>query len=583
MKKIGWSILLVSFFAPLAFGEKVFRYSEDGSPTNMDPVQGATVYANDIITAVYDTLYEYKYLKQPFELKPNLAEDFPKVEKDQLTYTFKIKKGVHFADDPCFKDGKGREVTAHDFVYSLKRHFDPANRSQGAWLWQGKIVGLDEWKEKGADYAKEVPGLKALDNYTIQIKLVKPYPQIVYSFAMGFSAVVPREGVEKYGREFSIKMVGSGPWIMKSHTPKKTVLVKNPKYRDETFDIYAHGYDEKTHGFSGIKALHGKKLPITDRTEINWIEDLNTRWNSFTKGSEIMWTVLQNEQMDEVLAGKNPVKLKDKYGAKYHFRVSVEAGLVHEDFNMDDDSFGYHKDPKQNARNKALRCALRKAWDWPQRIDRFYIGLGEAYPGVIPPGVDGYDPKMSRESVTLDIAGAKKILAENGWTPANLPIIEYSGTASVRQNQFFEQFRGWLEKIGYPRNKIKHKTYANFGDFNKAVKNRQAMMVSMAWALDYPDAENTLGLFYGPNSAPGSNSANYNNPEFNKLFDRASVMQPSPERTKLYQQLNQMIVDDCVSITGFSRTRVFLWHKDAIIWPQRDMIGNIYKYLDVKS
>lgn len=121
-------------------------------------------------------------------------------------------------------------------------------------------------------------------------------------------------------------------------------------------------------------------------------------------------------------------------------------------------------------------------------------------------------------------------------------------------------------KIGYPKKKIKLKAYANFGDFNKDLKQSKTMLVPMGWGLDYPDAENTLQLFYGPNRSPGANSANYNNPEYDKLFKKASVMQPSPERTAIYKQLNQMLVDDCVGMGSFSRTRVKIWHKNVIMY-----------------
>ena len=559
--------------------EKVLKYSEDGAPTNMDPVQSATIYANQIVTSVYDTLFEYKYLKRPFELKPNLAVGMPEVSKDGKTYTFKIKKGVHYIDDPSFKNGKGREVVAQDFVYSIKRHFDPKNRSQGSWLWQGKIVGLDDWGKKGADYSKEVEGLKALDKYTIQIKVTQPFAQLLYTLAMGFSAFVPKEAVEKYGKELSIRPVGSGPFKLVSHNSKKTVLAKNPKYRKDIFDIYEEGYDEKKHGHTGIKKLHKKQMPIVDKVEVNWMKEVVTRWNSFTKGNEIVYAVLQNEYMNEVLQSKSPVKLKKNYSDKYFHRVATEAGFVYNNFNMDHPKLGSSKDPKENAANRALRCAVRKSFSWPKRIERFYLGLGQAYPGVVPPMVDGYDENLSRESVTQDLAGAKKLLKEHGWNKKNLPKIEYAGVASLRHNQFFAQFRGNLIKIGYPKNKIKNKTFATFGDYNKAVKQRKTDMIPMGWGLDYPDAENTLGLYYGPNASPGSNSANYDNPEFNKLFKQASLLQPGKERTELYKKMNKMVIDDCVTISAFSRTRVFMWHKKVAMWPQRDIINSIYKYV----
>lgn len=367
--------------------------------------------------------------------------------------------------------------------------------------------------------------------------------------------------------------------MLKSHNSKKTVLVANPNYRKEKLDIYAEGYDEKKHGYVGFKKLHGKTLPIQKTVELNWMKELVSRWNSFTKGNEVVWTVLQNEFMNQVLDSKQPVKLKKKYSDKYSHRVAIEGGLVYNNFNMDHPDLGYSKDPKKNAANKALRCAIRKSFSWPKRIQRFYLGLGEAYPGFIPPMVEGYDPNMSRESVTQDIAGAKKLLKEHGWNAKTLPTIYYPGTSSVRNKQFFEQFRGNLRKIGWPKNKVKPKLYATFGDFNRDVKNRKTDMIPMGWGLDYPDAENTLGLFYGPNASPGSNGANYDNPEFNKLYKKASKMQPGPKRTALYKKMNQIIVDDCVSISAFSRTRIMMWHNNVAIWPERSIINSIIKYV----
>jgi len=153
-------------------GQKVYRHSLDGAPSSLDPVQSATIYANHLVVNIYDTLYSYEYLTRPYQIKPNLAVAMPEVSEDGLTYTISIKQGVEFTDDPAFPDGRGRELTAHDFVYSLKRHFDKRNRSQGAWLWQGRIVGLDDWKAAGSDYAAEIEGLQALDRYSIRIKLV---------------------------------------------------------------------------------------------------------------------------------------------------------------------------------------------------------------------------------------------------------------------------------------------------------------------------------------------------------------------------------------------------------------------------
>jgi ABC-type oligopeptide transport system substrate-binding subunit len=106
--------------------------------------------------------------------------------------------------------------------------------------------------------------------------------------------------------------------------------------------------------------------------------------------------------------------------------------------------------------------------------------------------------------------------------------------------------------------------------------------VAKGWGLDYPDAENTLQLFYGPNASPGSNDANYRNPEYDALYEQTSVMLPSPERTALYRRMNQMVIDDCVAITGQSRTRIYLWHRNVIAVPDREIVGGFWlKYVDL--
>ena len=572
--------ILVLLIEPLFGATKVLKYSEDGSPTTLDPVQSATTYSNTLVTSVYDTLFEYKYLKVPYQLKPNLAVDLPTVSKDGKTYTYKIKKGVFYSDDEAFPGGKGREVVAEDFVYSLKRHFDTKNRSQGSWLWRGKIVGLDDWKKKGSDYNQGVEGLKALDKYTIQVKLVKPFPQLNYTFAMGFSAVVPHEAVKKYGKEISIHPVGSGPFILKEFNPQKAVLVKNQKFRKEIFNIQNEGFDPTLHGNIGLEKLNGQVLPIVDRVEISFMKQRVSRWNSFNKGSEIQFSWVPNAQVDNVVATKDPVVLKKEYQDKFHSRISPEFGFVYSGFNMSKSEFGYHPDPKQNEKNRALRCAVRNAFSWDQRVRRFYFGIGKPFSGIIPPNVEGYSD-LGAESIEHNVKKAKKLLKDAGWNKDNLPVFEYSGVSSVQTTQFYEQMRGFLRKIGYPRKKVKFKRFATFGDYNRAMKEKRLVFMAQGWGLDYPDAENLLQLFYGPNGSPGSNNMNFNDPEYNKLYEEISAMEHSPERTEKFKRMNKILSDECVVIAGFSRMRIFMWHKNTIMYPNRSPHGNIFKYVDV--
>ena len=564
-------------------GLKVYRHSMDGLPTTLDPVQISTVYANFVVVNVYDTLFSYKYLARPYALKTNLASDWPDISTDGLTYTIRIKPGVHFTDDPAFSGGRGREVVAADFVYSLKRHFDPATRPRGAWLWAGRIVGLDAWKEAGSDYSAEIEGLKAVDAHTIEIKLTKPYPQLLDTMAQGSAAIVPREAVEYYGKQFAVNPVGSGPFSFISFDTSKIILEKNTGFRQESVDLEFEGYDSTTQAATGVVKINGRSPPFLDRLEIHFVKETSARWSSFTKGNEIQFSVIPKEQVDRVLVSKNPVRLKPEYAERYHMNSGYEAAFVYTAFNMDFPEFGYHPDPEQEKRNKALRCAIVKAISWEQRNESFYYGLGKIFPGIIPPMVPEYDPDLSRDSVTRDVAGARRLLAESGWTAENLPDYVYGTTAKVNGRLFFEQVRSWLKEIGYPQEKVILKQYASFGDISKAWKDSLLPIIALAWKLDYPDAENTLQLFYGPNSSPGSNSGNYRNPEYDRLYEEASTMLPSPERTRIYRRMNRIIIDDCAAITGLTRTRITLWHKNVIAVPDRDIVSGFFlKYVDIE-
>jgi ABC-type transport system substrate-binding protein len=565
-----------------AAAQKVYRHSMDEAPSSLDPAQSANVYANHVVINAYDTLYSYKYLARPYELKPNLADGWPEISEDGLTYTIRIKRGVHFIDDAAFEGGVGREVTAADVAYSIKRHFDPTTRAQGAWLWQGRIAGLEEWKAAGADYDEPATGLVAVDRHTLRIRLTRPYPQLLDTFAQGYSAVVPREAVERYGPAFAMRPVGSGPFRLVSFDTSRILMERNPKFRREPVDLEAEGYDPATQGSYGLERIAGRSPPFIDVLEFDFIGEPSARWNSFTKGNEVQYTNLPNEQLDRVLVSRSPVRLKPEYEERYHYYAAIEAGFIFSTFNLNFPEFGYNPDPARERRNKALRCAILKAFDWDKRNESFYGGIASVYPGIIVPVVPEFDESMPRDSVTRDVEGARRLLAENGWTADNLPTLTYGVTGSVINRLMFEQFRAWLKEIGYPTPKVVLKQYATFGDISRAWKNSELPWVAKGWGLDYPDAENTLQLFYGPNGSPGSNDANYRNPEYDRLYEQASVMLPSPERTEIYRRMNRLLVDDCVAATGLSRKRIHLWHRDVVALPDREIVGGFFlKYVDV--
>jgi ABC-type transport system substrate-binding protein len=560
---------------------KVYRHSMDGAPGSLDPARAGSVYANFLAVNLYDTLYRYRYLARPYAITPNLAEDLPEISGDGLVYTIRIRQGVKFSDDPVFPGGKGRELNADDFVYSIKRHFDPATLSQGAWLWQGKIAGLDAWKGNGSDYSQEVAGLRALDAHTIRIELTKPFPQLVHTFAQGFSGIVPREAVLEYGRELSNHPVGSGPFTLSSKDSARAILQPNPYFRREPFSLEAEGYDPDTQGHLGLEALEGRLPPFVDRLHIDFIAEDAARWNAFTS-QDIHFIKVPASQFDRVLTSRDPVEIDPELARRYRFDSSLESGFVYTNFNLDDQRIGYHPDPRQNARNHALRCAIVKGFDWKSRNEVFYYGIGQVFPGIIPPVAPEFDPPKDPSYGERDLQGARRLLKEYDWNEENLPLLEYGFPASVTERQMFEQFRSFMLDIGYPGKKIRPVSYATFGDYFRAYSRREVMLITSSWTMDYPDAENTMQLYFGPNGSPGSNSSNYNNDRFDQLYRRSAVMQPSEERTEIYREMNQLVIEDCATISGIARNLLFLWNRNAVMLPDRSFVsGYFLRFVDM--
>jgi len=560
--------------------KKIYQHSLDGVATSLDPAKSSSVYSSFLVVNVFDTLFRYKYLARPYVLTPNLAASMPSISDDGLTYRIQIKEGVLFQDNESFPNGEGRELTAHDFVFSIKRIFDPKTNSNGKWLFRDIIKGLDKWSNEGANYSTDIEGLRAIDDYTIQIKLNKPYPQLLNVLATPYSSVVPKEAVEFYGDEFGNKIVGSGPFTLKSLSATKAILAKNTNYRSEAVDINFEGYSDAEHGFSGVKSIDGKHPPFVDKIHVNFIAEKSTRWNSFTKGSEIQFMLTPLEVLGrEALDTKS---IPNEIADKYHGSFQKESGFVYAGFNLNHPSFGNSEDPITNEKNRALRCAIRSVYNWPRQNRAFYGNIATVFPGVIPPVVGEFDPDLSDESIEYNPGLAKELLKDAGIKPSEFPEFEYHISKNSNSRLLFELLRGLMYELGYSDENISYNAYVSFAEYNRAIKRGEVPFFLLSWNLDFPDAQNTMQLFYGPNAGSGANSFNYKNPGFDRLYEQASVMQPSAERTKLYSKMNQMIIDECVVISGISRNRLYLWHKNVVMYPDRGILGGFFlKYVDV--
>lgn len=549
------------------FKDKTLQVSVSAKVKGMDPANAGDLYSSTEISRVYEGLLEYHYLKRPYTLQPSLAAAMPEVSKDQLTYTFKIKKGVLFHDNKCFPNGKGRELKAEDFVFSIMRMADAALNSTGWWLLDGRVAGLNEWRKKytgkEANYSDAVEGLKALDDYTLQFKLTKPYPQFLYSLAMVYTSAVPKEAVDFYKKDFLNNPVGTGPFVTGTFKQSnRIVYTKNPTFRDVFYPSEgAPGDKEK-----GLLANAGKKLPLVDKIEVMIQKESQPRWLAFEKG-KLDFMGIPKDNFDSVVTpGKGVTDAYKKKGIILEITPGLDVTYIA--FNHDDPIF----------KNKKLRQAMSLAYNPVESNRLFFNSNGIIAQSILPPGIGGFDSAFKNPYTEHNVEKAKKLLAEAGYPEGKgLAPITYETTASTVARQQAEFFAKAMADINIKVN-VSTNTWPQL---TQKTKKRQAQMFGMAWSADYPDAENFLQLLYGPNASPGPNGSNFNNPEFNKQFEVAKNMQDSPQRTAMYKKLVQMVGVEVPIIFGLHRTEFVVKHSWLKNYKRTAFDNGNAKYWDI--
>jgi ABC-type transport system substrate-binding protein len=566
--------------AKAADPNKVLRIAFNAAETGFDPVRVSDNYSNIVNQAIFERLLTYDYLARPAKLIPQVAESMPDVADNGRTYTFRIRKGIYFSPDPAFK-GKRRELTADDFVYSFKRFVDPKNRSPWAFLFEGRIEGLDELaaaaKANGKfDYDARVAGLQATDRYTLRIRLTQPNYVFLYTLAHTPIGAMAREVVEAYGDDLPAHPVGTGPYLLKEwKRASKIVLEANPDFRGYPwdFEVQDPAWDEPI-----VKAMRGKKMPQIGRVEISIIEEEQSRWLAFSRG-EIDYVNVPGTFRKEVFDAEN--KVKPEWTAKGVSVYSlIEPDIVYAFLNTGDPVLGGFSKEKI-----ALRRAIIMGYNLEEeiRVIRNHQAVRAIMP--IPYGVVGHDPNWKPLN-SYDPVLANKLLDRFGYKKAadgyrTLPdgkplLIKYATGTGTIDRQFNELWKKSMDAIGlriefFP---------AKFADNLKAAKACQLMMWGAAWIADYPDGENFMQLLYGPNTGQSNNGC-YQSKAFDAFYDKMIKLPDSPERNRLFLEMTrQMEVDGAWSL-HVSRER------NQVIWPwvkgykKHPIIHSEFIYLDV--
>lgn len=497
---------------PAKAPEKVLRTYITTSETGLDPAVASDIASLTLLENLFDPLLRYEYAARPVKLRGNTTTGMPVVADKGLSYTFTLKKGVYFSPDPAFK-GQKREVTAADYVYTIKRLYDPGLKSPWLSLFEGKIAG-DAALKQAFGYDKEIDGLKALDRYTLRIRLSAPDNNFLFYLATPASGVVAREVIEAYPGQAGNHPVGSGPFkVGEWKRSDRIVLLAN---RD-----------------------NGQAQPLVDRIEVKVAEEFQGRVLGFLSG--------QYDYLEQVPEGMTDVviqdgKLKPELTARgmqltrfpvlqtYYMWMNVEDPVIG----------GYGKD------KVALRRAIALSYNNAEDIALLKKGFAIRAESPLPPNVLGYDASY-RSPVSYDKALSIALLERYGYTgrdadgfrraPDGQPLtLTMHSEATVGGRLRDEVWRKALNAIGL---RVVFKTDKKT-EIIKASRNGKVQMFEANWIADFPDGDNFYQLLYGPNSGR-ANYARFNLPAYNQKYEQARALPDSPGRQKLYVELNQLI------------------------------------------
>lgn len=551
---------------------KVLNFALGDDTKSLDPALAYDSVSLTVMPLALESLFQYKYTKIPLELEPLLAEGMPSVSKDKKTYTISLKKGVMWQDDAAFPGGKGRELKAGDFIYAWKRMLLPEIQSPGTWMFDGKVVGWDDYRklltENRAKVAeileRDVEGLKATDDYTIQIKLLQPYPQLLHVLAMGFGAPVAKEVTAKYGQQgLNEHMVGTGPFRLAQYTKgSKIVLEKSPTFRGEMFPADGDADAQA----SGLLQAAGQKLPFVDKIIFNVIKEDQPAWLQFLKGNLDASGIPKDNFSAAVANGALKPELAQK---GISLRKQEEAVIWYLNFNVKDKVVGA---------NPNLRKAISMAINRDEYIEKFLNGRGVKATSIVPRVIAGHTGRAELAN-DYNIEKAKELLAKAGYPGGKgLPVIKYDlRGASTTARQQAEWIKKSLEVIGVNIEIIVN----TFPAYLEKEKNGNLQFFFGGWSADFPDAENFLFLLSSKNVAPGPNASNYTNPAYDKLYEQVAKMSPSKERDALIKKAEDLVFNDGIWSMLFYPVRFSIYHSWLKNYRPNAQILNDLKYVDV--
>ena len=488
--------------------KKIFHYNETTGIASLDPAFAKNQSIMWPVHQLYSTLVE---VDENMQIKPLLAKSWD-ISSDNLVFTFHLRTDVFFHDDDAFENGNGRKLTAGDVRYSFNRIMDKNTASPGAWIFNSRVDSIQPFI--------------AIDDSTFQLKLQRPFQPILGILSMQYCSIIPVEAVEKYGSNFRSHPVGTGPFAFVAwEEGQALVLKKNDQYFEK---------DES-----------GQALPYLDGIKVSFFDSKATEFLEFQQRRLDFINDIEASFKDEVLTKTG--NLKKEWAGKLVLQKHPYLNIEYFGILVDSNNALVKQSP---LRLQKIRQAINVGFDRRKMMLYLRNSIGiAAESGFVPAGLPSYDTAVVK-GYHYDPLKAKQLLAAAGFpNGSGLPAITlltipiYADLGSYIANE--------LQQVGI---KVQVETIQKSLLLEQTSKS-QALFFRGSWIADYPDAENYLSVFYSKNPAP-PNYTRYHNDAFDGLYEKAIAEKSDSLRYQLYQQMDQMLINDAPVVP--------LWYDMAI-------------------
>jgi peptide/nickel transport system substrate-binding protein len=470
-----------------------FKFNMTSGVTSLDPAFARDQSNIWMVNAMFNGLLQFDEL---LNLQPCLAKSWT-ISEDALTYTFAIRTDVYFHNDKVF-GGNKRKLTAADVAYTFNRLIDPNTASPGAWIFNGRVAASNPFE--------------ALDDSTFVMRLKEPFGPMLSLLTLQYTYIVPKEATEKYGKEFRLHPVGTGPFMLKMWAEgNQLVMQKNPDYFEREGD---------------------QQLPYLDNVQVYFIQNKYSEYLEFNQGGLDFISSVDATTVNELLATDGG--LKPEHNGKMTLYKIPYLNSEYLGFLIDETS----PDANKALLNKQVRQAINYGFNRKEMLQYLRNNVGRpANAGFVPYGLPSFDEKAT-PGYSYDVAKAKQLLAEAGYPGGKgLPAIKlltnptYKDIAEYLQKQLAEIGINIDVEIMQP------------SLLRDQMLKGKATFFRGSWIADYPDAESFLSVFYGNVPAP-PNYTRFRNAEFDSLYTLSLKETDQTKRFALYQALDRIVIEE---------------------------------------